>query len=76
MNPIIGLERPPEKIVKKGEYKAIKCHNTPGDNDIGSYEIKIPYYGGGSPVEWKKGQTMQGLRWTSNQYGTSKVLVH
>ena len=31
----------------------MKCHNTPGDNDFGSYEIKnLSYYGGGSPEEW------------------------
>ena len=32
VNPIIGLERPLEKILRKGEYKVIKCHYTPGDN--------------------------------------------
>ena len=52
VNQIIDLERPLEKVLKKGEYIAIKCHNTPGDNDSGSYEIHIPYYGGGSPEEW------------------------
>ena len=46
------LERPLEKVLKKGEYIAIKSHHTPGDNNSGSYEIKIPYYGGGSPEEW------------------------
>ena len=29
----------------------IKCHNTPANNDSGSYEINLPYYGG-SPEEW------------------------
>ena len=33
VKPIIDLERQLEKILKKGEYIAIKCHNTPGDND-------------------------------------------
>ena len=33
VNPIIDLERPLEKVPKKGEYNAIKCHNTPDDND-------------------------------------------
>ena len=42
VNPIIDVERPLEKILKKGEYIAIKCHNTPGDNDTGSYEINPP----------------------------------
>ena len=51
VNPIIDLERPLEKVLKKGEYIAIKCHNTPGDNDSGYYEINLPYYGGGSPEE-------------------------
>ena len=30
----------------------IKCCNTPGNNDSGSYEIIFPYYRGGSPQEW------------------------
>ena len=46
VSPIIDLERP------KGEYIAIECHNTPGDNDSRYYEINLPYYGGGSPEEW------------------------
>ena len=33
------MERPLEKVLKKGDYIAIKCHNTPGDNDFGSYDI-------------------------------------
>ena len=56
VNPIIDLERLLETVLKKGEYIAIKCHNTPGDNDSGSYEINLPHYGGGSPEEclvWK-----------------------
>ena len=52
VNPIINLERPLENVLIIGEYIAIKCHNTPGDNDSGSYEINFPYYGGGSPEEW------------------------
>ena len=39
------------KGAKKGKYIAIKCHNTPGDNDSGSYEINLPYYGGGTPED-------------------------
>ena len=34
----------------------MKYHNTSGDNDSGSYESNLPYYGGGSPEEclvWK-----------------------
>ena len=46
VNLIIDLERPLEK-------RAIKCHNTPADNDSGSYEITLSYYGGGSPEEWR-----------------------
>ena len=42
VNPIIDLERPLEKVLK----------NTPGDNDSGSYEINLPYLGGGTPEEW------------------------
>ena len=35
VNPVIDLERPLE-------YLAIKCLNTPGDNDSESYEINLP----------------------------------
>ena len=38
-NPIIHLDRTLEKIHKKGKYKAIKRHNTPGNNDS---EINLP----------------------------------
>ena len=54
--PIIDLERLLEKVLRKGEYIAIKFHDTPGDNDSGSYEINLPCYGGGSSEEslvWK-----------------------
>ena len=49
VNPIIDLERLLEKILKIGKYIAIRCHNAPGDNDSGSYEINLPYNGGESP---------------------------
>ena len=49
VNLIIDLERP---LKKNGAYITVKCHNTPGDNDSGSYEINLPYYGGGTPEEW------------------------
>ena len=52
MNSVINLKRPLEKILEKGEYIVIKCHNTPGDNDSGSYEVNLPNYGGGTPEEW------------------------
>ena len=52
VNPFIDLENSLVKVLKKGEYIAIKCHNTPSDNDSGSQEINIHYYGGGSPEEW------------------------
>ena len=52
VNPIIDLERPLEKVLKKREYIAIKCYNTPGDDDSGSYEINLPYYGGGTPEDF------------------------
>ena len=52
VNPIINLERPLEKVLKKGDYIAIKCHNTPDVTDSGSYEINLPYYGGGTPEDW------------------------
>ena len=52
VNLIIDLERPLEKVFKRGEYLAIKCHNSLGDNDSGSYEMNLPYYVRGSPEEW------------------------
>ena len=52
VDPIIFLERLLAKVLNKGEYIPIKCHNTPGDNDSGFYEINLPYYGVGSPEEW------------------------
>ena len=51
VNPIINLERPLENVFKKRENIAIKSHNNPGDNNSGSYEIDLSYYGGGSPKE-------------------------
>ena len=30
----------------------MKYYNTPGDDDSRSYEINLPYFGGGSPEEW------------------------
>ena len=51
-NPIIDLERTLEKVLKKGKYIAIKCHNTLGDYGSGSYEINLHNYGGGTPEEW------------------------
>ena len=52
VNPIIDLERLLEKVFKKAKYISIECHNTPGDNNSGSYEINLPFYGGGSPDKW------------------------
>ena len=52
VNSIIDLERLLEKVLKNGNYIAIKCHNTPGDDDFGSYEINLPYYRGEAPEEW------------------------
>ena len=52
VNPIIDLERLLEMVLKKDKYIAIKCHNSPGDNDSGSYEINLPNYGGGSLKAW------------------------
>ena len=52
VNPIIYLETLLKKVLKNGELIAIKCHNTPGNNDSGSYEINFLYYRGGSPEEW------------------------
>ena len=50
-NQIIDLDRLLKKILKKGEYIAIKYHDTPDDNDSRSCKITLPYYGGGSSKE-------------------------
>ena len=52
VNLIIKLERPLEKIHKKGECIVIKRHNAPVDSDSGFYEINPSYYGGESPDKW------------------------
>ena len=52
VNPIINLERPHEKMLKRGKYISIKCHNPLGDNDNGSYEINLPYCGVGLSEDW------------------------
>ena len=41
---IIDLERLLVRVLEKGEDVAIKCHNTPVDNDFGYYEINLPYF--------------------------------
>ena len=52
VNQIINLVTPLEKVPKKEEHIAIKCHDTSIYSDSVSYEINLPYYGGGSPEEW------------------------
>ena len=52
VNLFINLDRLNEKVLKKGKYVAIKCHNTSGDNDSGSYDNNLPYYRGGTPEDW------------------------
>ena len=42
MTLIIDMDRPFEKMLKKGYYIIIKCHNTPGDNASKSYETNPP----------------------------------
>ena len=79
VNPIIDLERPLEKNLKK----EIKCHNTPGNNDSGSYEINLPYYVGGSLEElfvWKdkllKALDSKGISTGSQRYTfTERLLI-
>ena len=38
--------------MKKGEYIATKCHNTPGVNYSRSYEINIPCNAGKTSQDW------------------------
>ena len=42
---IINPERTLEKILRKVEFIATKCHSTHSGNDSGSYEINVSYYG-------------------------------
>ena len=60
LNPIIDLERQYEKILKIRKYIAIKCHNTPDDNDSRSYDINTPFYRGESLEEWLKLKALDG----------------
>ena len=76
VNPIIDMERPLDKVLKKREYITIKCHHTPGDNDSGSYEINFSYYEGGSGVTCLERQITQDLRCSKHQTRTIKVHVH
>ena len=80
--PILDLERPLEKMLKKVEYIAIKCHNNPGDDDSGSYEINPSYNEGGSPEEWfvwndklLKPLKSQGISTGSQRYTLTKGLL-
>ena len=52
LNPIIPLERPPDRELKKGDYVNLKCHLVPGDPNSNTYEIHVPYFGTGTPEEW------------------------
>ena len=74
VNLIINLERPLENVLKKGEHIAIKCHDTPGDNDSGSYEINLPYYGGGSQRSSLSGKI--NFSRPNHQYGTFTVHIY
>ena len=40
------------RFSKKGEFIAIKCHNTVDDNDSAYYETNLPYYRERLPEEW------------------------
>ena len=54
VKPIIPLERPAAKTGKKDKVKSIdhQCHDTPDDNIMCKYTIKIPMYDSGDPEEW------------------------
>ena len=49
INPVISAYR---HDLKKQEYIAFKCHNTPGETTSATYEVHIPYFGSGLPEEW------------------------
>ena len=51
MNPIINLGQMLEEILSKHKCTSIKDHNIPGDNDSGSYENNLSYYGKELPEE-------------------------
>ena len=49
---VCEVESPLQKVLKQGDYISIKCHNTPGITDSVTYDINLPYYGGGRHEEW------------------------
>ena len=69
VNPIIYLESLLEKVLKKEEHIAIKCHNTPGDNDSGFYEVN-------SPTMEEDKLLNAFFRWPKHQYGTFMVHIY
>ena len=46
----VGAEVTPD-LLRRDEYTAIRCHNTPCDPDPSVYKINLLHYGGGFPLE-------------------------
>ena len=64
LNPVIPIQRPVAKELKKTDYMAVKCRITPNDNDSAVYELNVPYFNTGTAEEF--------LNWREN---LSKVVT-
>ena len=52
LKPVIGLERPPQVTLIKGEYVILKCRTIAGDASSPTYNLPILYFKTGSPEEF------------------------
>jgi hypothetical protein len=51
VQPVIGLERPSKKELKKDECLTFKLRSSPNDANSLTYEITVPFFRNGSPEE-------------------------
>ena len=49
--PIIPLERPEEKQLRKDQYLTFKLRSVPTEESSTTYDLSIPFFGNGSPEE-------------------------
>lgn len=50
--PLIPLERPEKKILKKSEYITLKLQSNPTEKESQTYDLILPYYNSATPEEW------------------------
>jgi hypothetical protein len=49
--PIIPLERPEEKQLRKDQYLTFKLRSVPTDEASTTYDLSVPFFSNGSPEE-------------------------